>query len=202
MISCDVSTLVSPAPAITPLPPEAIGTIVVETAQAAATQTEALIPPSLTPTLTPLPTRTPTITPSPTATFIFILSTPTRAGITTNNTATPGQASTDYACTLVNQTPPDGTTMKRNQNFSVIWTVQNTGSASWDSNNVDFAFASGAKMSPLKAVDLPKTVAPGGSIDLKLSMVAPGSPDMYRTAWTLEQSKQSFCHVDLTIVVK
>ncbi len=92
--------------------------------------------------------------------------------------------------------------MSKNQSFAVTWTVQNTGTTTWDSNTVDFTYASGAKLSPLRAVDLPKSVAAGESIALKLTMVAPGSADTYKTVWTLEGGKDTFCRLDLTIVVK
>jgi len=92
--------------------------------------------------------------------------------------------------------------MSKNQSFAVTWTVQNTGTTTWDSNTVDFAYASGAKLSPLKAVDLPKSVPSGESVALKLTMVAPGSADSYRTVWTLQSGKNIFCRLDLTIVVK
>lgn len=198
LISCDVSTLVAPAPAVTPLPPQAIDTIIVQTAQAASTQTAALIPPTLTPTLTPLPTRTPSQTPSPTPTFIFRLATLTR----TPKTPTAGPATKDFACSLTDQSPADGAVMSKNQSFSVSWTVQNTGISKWDSNSVDFVYASGAKLTSLKAVDLPKSVAAGESITLKLTMQAPSSADTYKTVWTLESGKDVFCRLDLTIVVK
>ena len=195
LISCDISTLLgSPQPGA-PLP---IGMVIAMTANAASTQTAAFITPSLTPTLTPLPTRTPTQTPTPTPTFIFRLATLTR----TPKTPTAGPASKDFACALTGQSPEDGAVMSKNQSFSVTWTVQNTGSASWDSNSVDFVYASGAKLTSLKAVDLPKSVPSGDSIALKLTMQAPKSADTYKTVWTLESGKDVFCRLDLTIVVK
>lgn len=197
LISCDVSTLVS-APQVTAPPPGAVNTIVVLTAQAAATQTAALLPPTLTPTLTPIPTQTASITPSPTATFLFILATTTRAP----KTSTPGPASRDFACSLTDQVPGDDAVMSKNQNFSVSWTVQNTGGAAWDSNSVDFIYSSGTKLSPLKAVDLPKSVAAGDSITLKVTMQAPNSPDSYKTVWTLRSGKDTFCRLSISIIVK
>lgn len=198
LISCDVSTLVAPAPQVTALPPAAIDTIVVMTAQAASTQTAALVPPTLTPTLTPLPTRTPSETPTPTPTFLFLLATLTR----TPKTPTLGPPSKDLSCSLSNQTPGDGAVMSKNQSFSVTWTVQNTGSGTWDSNSIDFAYASGAKLSSSKLLDLPKSVAPGESVKLTVNMVAPGSADTYKTVWALESGKNTFCRLDLTIKVK
>jgi hypothetical protein len=188
-----VSTLLtpqSPAPAA-----GAVNTIVVQTAQVAQSQTAAALPPTLTPTLTPEPTRTPTETPSPTPTFLFILSTLTK-------TPTLSASASDYACKLTGQTPADGSTITKKQSFVASWTVQNTGQATWDSQSVDFVYVSGAKLATVKAADLPKNVAPGKSVTLTLNMVAPGGADTYKTAWTLEQGKTSFCRLTITIVVK
>ncbi len=193
LISCDVSTLLTPqgpAPA-----PGAVNTIVVQTAQAAASQTAAALPPTLTPTLTPVPTRTPTQTPLPSPTFLFILSTLTK-------TPTLSASASDYACQLTGQTPSDGSTMTKKQSFVASWTVENTGQATWDSQSVDFVYVTGAKLATVKATDLPKSVAPGKSVTLSVNMVAPSGADTYKTAWTLEQGKNSFCRLTITIVVK
>ena len=193
LLSCDMASLLVPqAPA---LEPGAVNTIVVQTAQAAASQTAAAMPPTETPTLTPVPTRTASVTPSLTPTFLFLLSTPTR-------TPTVAASSGDFACLLTKQTPDDGATMTKNENFTVSWTVQNSGQATWNSNNVDFVYVSGAKMATVKAADLPKSVAPGQSITLTLSMVAPSSTNNYKTVWTLQQGKNGFCRLTINIVVK
>lgn len=193
IISCDVSTLVAPA-AVPTLVPGGINTIVAQTAGAAATQTAALIPPTLTPTTTPTATRTPTVTPSLTPTFLFILA-------TLSKTPTPGPASGDLACLLVSQSPDDGATMTKNQSFTVSWKLRNSGSSTWDPNAVDFIYVSGAKMASVKAADLPKSVAAGDTITLKLSMTAPGAKGSYKTVWTLRQGKTQFCKVNISIVV-
>jgi hypothetical protein len=92
--------------------------------------------------------------------------------------------------------------MSKNENFTVSWTVQNSGQATWNRNNVDFVYVSGAKLATVKAADLPKNVAPEQSITLTLSMVAPGSAGSYKTVWTLQQGKDAFCRLNINIVVK
>ncbi len=185
-----------PAAAPTPVPAEAVNTIIAGTAQAAASQTAAAMPPTLTPTLTPSPTVTPSITPSPTATFLFILSSPTR-------TATLAASTNNLACQLKDQTPADGSTMAKNQSFVATWTVSNIGQGTWVANSVDFVYLSGDKLATVKAVDLPKDVAPDGSVTLKVPMVAPVSAGPYKTAWMLQQGKQNqFCRLTLSITVK
>lgn len=195
LISCDLSTLVGPA--VPPPAPGAVNTIVVLTAGAAGTGTAAAIPPTWTPTFTPSPSRTPTITPSPTPTFLFFVFTPTRV----SEPATAG-APGDYQCSLTDQTPADGATVSKGETFQTIWTVKNTGSVVWDSNTVDFAFVSGTNFASIKLADLPKTVAVGKSIGLKLTMTAPSTASSYQTTWSLRQGSNKFCKVTLSIVVK
>jgi hypothetical protein len=192
-MSCDITTLIAPPPAAT-LGPDAINVIVARTAEAAATQTAALVPPTLTPSPTLFPTRTATVTPSPTATFLFLLA-------TRSKTPTPGPASGDYACTLINQSPDDGATMSRNEDFTVSWKVRNTGSVTWDSNAVDFIYLSGAKMATVRAIDLATSVDPDETITLKVNMSAPGNDGNYKSVWTLRQGRTQFCRLNIEITV-
>ncbi|HEX8916931.1 MAG TPA: NBR1-Ig-like domain-containing protein [Chloroflexota bacterium] len=195
VISCDVSTLM-PVAAPTSLPAGAVNTIIAGTAQAAASQTAAAMPPTLTPTLTPPPTLTPSVTPSPTATFLFILSSPTR-------TATLAASASNLACQFRDQTPSDGSTMARNQSFVATWTVKNIGQGTWASSSIDFAYLTGDKLATVKLVDLPKDVAPDSSVTLKVPMIAPTAAGSYKTAWTLQQGKNNqFCRLTLSITVK
>ncbi len=190
-MSCDASSLFT---FTAPTPVEgAVNTIVVQTAQAAASQTAAAMPPTETPTLTAVPTQTPSITPSPTPTFIFLLST-----LTSTAPASGG----DLACQLTGQNPEDGTIMSKNNRFTASWTVQNTGQATWDPRSVDFVYVSGVKMASVRAADLPKSVAPEKSITLTLTMTAPSTPGKYKTVWTLQQGKNAFCKLSLNIIVK
>ena len=195
LISCDLSTLVGPT--VPPPIPGAVNTIVVLTAGAAGTQTAAAMPPTWTPTFTPSPTRTPTITPSPTPTFLFFVFTPTHVP----ESATAG-APGDYQCSLTNQTPADGTTFSKGETFQTTWTVKNTGSVAWDPNTVDFAFISGTKLASIKLADLPKSIAVGKSIGLKLTMTAPSTANTYQTTWSLQQGTNRFCKVSVSIIVK
>lgn len=188
-----MTTLLAP-PVPTALPPEAIDTIIAQTAGAAATQTAALLPPTLTPTLTPSPTRTPTQTPSPSPTFLFILA-------TLSKTPTLGPASGELGCQLLEQSPGDDAHMAKRQSFTVSWKVQNTGTSTWNSNEVDFVYVSGDKLATVKAVDLPKSVEPGASVTLKVTMTAPADNGKYKTAWNLHQGKQEFCKVNISIIV-
>jgi hypothetical protein len=194
LISCDVSSLL-PAPAPTEVP-GAVSTIVVQTAQVAASQTAAAMPPTLTPTLTQVPTRTPSATPSPTPTFLFLLLTPTKTPLPTSSAGA-------LACQLTAKTPIDATVMKKNQKFTMSWTVGNVGSAEWDPAHVDLVYLNGARMNAPKVADLPNSVPPGQSITLTLSMTAPSTAGDYKSVWALQQGKSNnFCKLNISITVE
>ncbi len=190
------------APAPTPLPtfdPNSLYTEIAQTANAAATQTQMFITPSATPTFTPPPTKTPSETPTPSPTFIFILptATPSEQPFGVNK-----PAGTDYACTLLAQSPQDNSLIPAGSLFSVRWQVQNTGKLAWEGQNVDFLYASGTKMHMQPAYDLYKNVAPGEIVDLIVDMKAPGDPGLYTTKWRLRSGKTYFCSVSVTVNVK
>ena len=209
ILGCDASTFVLPqAPLSTPAP-GAIDTIVAETAGAAATRTARLLPPSLTPSITPLPTQTASETPTPTVTFVFRLPTTTKI-----KTATPvpssgggggggggGGSTAGFDCSLVSRSPDNGAVFNPGQNFTESWKVKNNGSEKWSSTTVDFIFASGENMSSITGYDLPTSVNPGGTITLSVSMTAPGSAGTHKTTWALRAGKSQFCSVSLSITV-
>lgn len=188
------------APAYTPIPtfdPNSINTSIVETVNAAVMQTGLFTTPTLTPTFTATPTKTPSETPTPTNTFLFILSSPTAS-----KTITPTkQATTDYACTLVSQSPEDNSVVGAGAPFSVRWQVKNTGIALWDSNNVDYRYKSGTKMHQQAAYDLYKSIASSEVADIIVDMTAPTTSGKYSTAWVVRTGKREFCKLTLTIVV-
>ncbi len=189
-----MSTLLPPP--VATLPPGAVNTIVAATAQAAASQTQAAVPPTLTPTLTPVPTKTPSITPSPTPTFLLLFRTPTQ-------TLIPTSAAGPLACRIMAETPADGTIMKRNQNFTMSWTVGNIGSAEWVPQHEALIYVSGARMNAPKTVSLPYDVASGQSVTLTLSMTAPSTPGDYKSVWAIQQGKSNnFCKLVINITVQ
>jgi hypothetical protein len=201
LISCDLSTLVTPV-VPTPLPLDTVIALTAAAASAqtalASTQTAAANTATATASPTPIPSKTPTLTPSPSPTFIFVLASLTPTPIT----PTLEPPSTTYACQLTDQTPADGAVVAPGVDFEVTWTVRNTGVQTWDSNNTDFIFLSGAKLSKAKVADLPQSVTSGGTIDLKLTLSSPVDSGTYKTAWTLRSGNTEFCKLTLTIKIK
>jgi hypothetical protein len=213
IISCDVSTLAISQPVIPTQIPGALNFLIAQTAGAAATQTAALIPPTLTPSLTPFPTFTPPDTDTPTPTFIFILLIPTSSGSGggsgsgSGSGLTSGTAGKEYACTRGSKSPANGTSFNPGQKFTGDWKVKNSGTIDWVITTVDFDFVSGSGSvnfsSPSSTLfDFSSTVAVGSSVTLTVPMKAPASAGSYTSNWTLAASHKTFCTFSWNITVK
>ena len=201
VISCDVSTLI-PASQPPTSAPNALNVIIAQTAAAAATQTAKLFTPTFTPSVTPSPTLVPLDTPTITPTFLFILQSPTpipQLVMTAATQITP--SAKDYDCQITGQSPPNDWHIAAGQDFQVDWTVANVGRKSWDGTNVDFVYLGGARIYKAKGADLPKTVAAGEIVSLKLTMTAPQGSGSYKTSWALQMGQNVFCTMSVMIKV-
>ena len=209
-----------------------VGTIIAQTAAAAQTQTAILLPSStLTPTPTPTltPTKTPTTTPTlvplitmpvmpsatPTVTFVI-----TQAGTAFLNDDTDSLTSDtgdddedernsyasvidkEWACTVLEKSPPNGTIIGRGVRFTATWTLLNRGLKTWPNYGVDFLFKAGFRNEGRARFDLPSTVISGGKITLDVTIIAPEKPGAYRSIWTLKVGRTSFCKMGINFVVK
>ena len=196
VFACAAPALVpASAPVVPTFDPNSINTSIVLTANAAATQTALMSPPTFTPTVTVLPTNT--ITETPTPTFVFVLATPTVPS------ATPTQGSSDekFACQVNSQTPQNNSGMARGADFEMRWQVSNIGQNAWNSDNADYRYTGGDKIHKASIYDLERTVPPGGSTEIVVAMKAPSSPGTYTTTWKISSGKTQFCTMNLTIVV-
>ena len=195
----------------TPVPvfdPNSVNTAIVLTADAAATQTALMIPPTLTPTVTSLPTKTLPPSETPTPTFIFILatstvpsSTPTTAP-TTIATQGGGGSGSKFTCRVDSQSPADNTVFVPGADFDAAWQVTNTGNAKWDANSADYHYTSGDKIHQASIYDFSESVAVGKKTTLIVDMKAPGNSGTYSTTWKISIGKSEFCTMKLTIIVK
>ncbi len=189
ILSCDIATFGAPQEIPTSVP-GAIDLMVAQTAGAAATQTAAMIPPTATLTLTPLPTLVPQATPTITPTFIFIVFTPTKLG-----------GARGYSCNYISQYPKDGTNMNGKTAFTGKWKVTNDGGIAWDPSVVDFIFIDGTNFGTANETPLPTKVGIGDSITLSVSMIAPNRHGKYTTIWSLRAGVKAFCSLSMTIKV-
>ncbi len=196
IMACVPSLATQPVPTTDP---GMVNTLIVQTANAAATQTAASLP-SATPTLTIAPTRS-TATPSPTATatVVFLFFSPTPLIIPT---ITSGTSSDSYACQVTRVSPPNGSLFGPRQDFDAFWVVKNIGKKKWERTSVDYTYSSGDKIHKISTYDLSDNVSHNGIIDLGVNMQAPKDPGTYTTVWTMRAGERLFCPLELTIVVQ
>jgi hypothetical protein len=215
ILGCATPVLVTPPPSLSE--PGAVETVIVQTADAAQTQTMIALPPTNTPTLVPLPTRTATLSPTPTATFLFLRPTETSLpeGIfdddETGNGGGSGDGDSDsskktptpreWACRVLSKSPANEAVIS-GDSFRAIWTVQNTGTQTWPKKSVDIVYVSGARLNKGKPYyDIPAAVAPGGTVTISVTMYVPRSKD-YNTRWALKIGRTEFCSVRFSFSVK
>ena len=183
--------------------PNVINTLIVQTANAASTQTAAAMPTfTATSTFTPTPRPTDTPEPTATATVLFLLYAPSPVIIAQSggNGGTPN--SKPYACQVISVTPANGTSFGPRTDFDAKWKVKNIGLKDWEGNSVDYTYFSGDKIHKVAGYDLGKTVKRGDVRELIVDMLAPKKPGTYTTNWAIQVGAEAFCTLSLTIVVK
>jgi hypothetical protein len=192
------------APIIPTMDPNAIGTLIVQTANVALTRTAAAVPTSTpTITLTPTPRFTNTPEPTATATIIFIFSSPTSRVPAIQATSTLAETSNQaFSCQVMSVTPANGTSFASRKDFDATWRVRNNGQRNWNKDNVDLLYLDGTRMHKVELYDLQETIRRGEIVDLTVDMVAPKNSNTYMTRWTLRAGNETFCTLSLTIVVK
>ena len=214
MLAC-ISTS-APVQVAEPLSMDALGTVIVQTAAAAQTQTVVVWK---SPTFTTTPSLTPTL-PTPTATFYFSLftSTPVIDIETTDpayiveegNSTSGGGSSNDpvpytgkpWTCIGLEKSHPTGAIVQAGKGFTAYWTVLNTGTKTWTSNTVDFVYKSGYRHDGRVIKDISSEVEPGRSLTLKVSFTAPKTAGERTAIWTLKVGNHPFCGMKITFDVK
>ncbi len=198
----------TPSPTI--IPPDQLGTAIVQTANVLASQTALYAPPTkpvldntATPSLVPSPTSTATETVTP---FIVIIKTRTATIIT--QTANPAATQTptktlNQPCVVSGVVPENNARIGSGELFDTTWTLVNTGSTTWEQGNMDFVYQSGAKMHLNGDVlDLPSTTAPNQSLDMVVHMQAPVITGTYSESWSIMAGGVTYCSVSMVIEVK
>lgn len=196
MLAC-VPTL---SPASAPVPtfdPNSINTVIVETANAASTQTALFTKPSATPTITqtsiPTSTETPTVIP----TILILLVPPT---VQTNIPQVSG-TNDKFDCTVISKSPNDGFGFSAGIEFTVTWQVLNTGQDLWDSASADIRYLSGAKIHTQSAYDLDRDVPPNDQYTVTVKMKAPTESGEYTTVWVIRTKAAEYCRMSISIKV-
>lgn len=125
------------------------------------------------------PTRIVTASSTPSKTINVQLTTATRASPSPTvicDRASPGNP--------LDITISDDTHMIPGQTFTKTWRLVNEGSCTWTQNYAVIYF-SGSQMSAVPRSSLPDAVAPGGTVDVSVDMIAPTSPGTYQGNWKL-----------------
>ncbi len=150
-----------------------------QTAESMRLSTASALPPTATvvaATLTPTQTITPTITLTPTL----------------GPTAPPGGLRVVFGSDV---TVPDGTVFAPNSFFTKTWRIINGGTVTW-TPAFSLVFLSGNQLGGPDQVPLTADVAPGGSIDISVNMVAPAEPGRYFSNWMMRDPGGTLFGID------
>jgi hypothetical protein len=161
-----VDAQLTQAVAQTPVPPTA--TNMPEPVAASTTPGDAAAPEQPTATVAPA---------EPTATF---LPTFTQTPATRCDQAEAAYPSIDI-------TIPDDTEIPAGNSFTKVWRVVNTGTCNWTAEYTA-VFFSGEQMQAPDAVNITEPVAPGQSIDIAVTMIAPDETGTYQGNWMLQNA--------------
>jgi hypothetical protein len=102
--------------------------------------------------------------------------------VTTTTGPSTGAQGDDRAQWVADVTVPDGENHAPNASFTKTWRLQNIGTSTW-TTAYSLVFVSGAPMTTSTKVPLPQDVAPGGTVDVSVNMVAPADPGNYKGFW-------------------
>lgn len=148
--------------------PNVVLTAAMQTAESMRLSTASALPPTATvaaATLTPTQAITPTVTLTPTL----------------GPTAPAGGLRVVFGTDV---TVPDGTVFAPNTFFTKTWRISNGGTVAW-TPAFSLVFLSGNQLGGPNSVPLTADVAPGGTIDISVNMVAPAEPGRYFSNWMM-----------------
>jgi hypothetical protein len=102
----------------------------------------------------------------------------------TSGTPLPTRTPDVYICEYVTQNPLDKPQMT-GANYDMVWTIRNTGVATWNTSEYYVKWLGGSDLSPSHTYPLPKNVVPFGTVDIIVDINIPTSPttDLQVTRW-------------------
>lgn len=170
-------------PVSTPtLEPEAAKTAAAETVNALRTQ----IAGTMVPTLEQAGTATQRAAATQTS---RATNTPISINPPATSTVRPSSTSIPVPCDkldfVADVTIPDNTVIAGGSTFTKTWRIKNAGTCTW-TNAYKLVFASGDAMNGPSSVALPGNVNPGGTVDLTVTLTAPGNAGTYQGFWKLQ----------------
>ena len=166
------------------MPSTSVATPSPEPIKPGATQTEQTVPTNTQPVGQPTNEAT-QVPPTPT-TAILPTDTPSP---TPTATATKGPTPTSASCTnlikfVEDVTIPDDSEILPGQEFIKTWRLQNTGTCTW-TDKYALIFVSGDQMNGSSPLPLTGSTAPGSTLDVSVSLKAPGTTGAYQGFWEL-----------------
>jgi len=151
---------------------------------------------SPTPTLVPAITNTPIL--FPTLTPIVATVTPITVSSGGGGGSGGGVSKAQYSCDVIHQRPFDNSEVIHGGDFSIRWTILNTGTKTWDPG-VDVKYFSGPSMSSVTRVEIPVAMEPGDQYDIALDAVAPEEKGFQVMTWAVDGK---YCYPYVAIIVK
>ena len=146
---------------------EQISTAVAQTVQAQNSLTKI----ASTPTLTPLP--------------LIDFTATALAGMTNTPAPVLGAPGCTVSARLAAENPPDQALMRPSENFLKTWSLENTGTCTWDST-YKLVYWSGDLMGGLSSYPLPEVVAPGETKDISIFLKTPSAEGTYTGYWSIQ----------------
>ncbi len=113
--------------------------------------------------------------------------TATATSLTPTRTPTVPPSSCDKAQFIADVTVPDGTTFAPGATFNKTWRLKNVGACTW-TTAYQLVFYSGTQMGGPAALNFPTSVAPGQTVDLTVSLIAPNAAGSYRGYWMFKNA--------------
>jgi uncharacterized protein YraI len=105
---------------------------------------------------------------------------------------------TGTGCTVVSQSPTDGTTFTIDTPFTTTWVLKNTGTEKWSHGEVDLRYVGAYNNVQLHSgsdlYDLPTDIKPGETYNFSVPMIAPFNTGTYGEMWEVGAgSKKTIC---------
>lgn len=187
LAACSAGTPETPTP--TQFNPDLVFTAAAETASAMMTQ-------SAPPTATITPTSTVTATPT-------VTMTPTLSSPTLSPTAAMGGASAqgDSMVFMSDVQVQDNDVFNPKQKFTKIWQVKNDGVTTWKSG-FSLVFVGGNQMGGPASIAIPNDVAPGGTVNLSVELIAPDNPGEYIGYWRMSNDRAQLFSNSIWVAIK
>jgi hypothetical protein len=148
------------------------------TVMAQTQQATPILSATTSPTEPIFPTLTYTPSPPPTATV---------AASTSTSTSTPNSANCNKAAFVGDVTISDRASFYAGSTFTKTWRLSNVGTCTWDSS-YKVVFVNGDAMGAPASVAINKSVAPGQTVDVSVTMTAPSAVREYVGYWMLQSS--------------